>query len=461
MKRRKCELDPAGLCGTSIDTGDVVFGDNEPNLVYIDKVFSFNSDTSCPVVFNLDTRCDTEDFEVKFTTADRGCGCGCNPAELDCNAVFEIERAFAVLHFIETSPPGNISPSQVTIDGEEVDSVEFQNGRYLVGISELASRLQHRRCLDANLPSKNFLLIRDVCTWEIRATYVLEGTVTTGGRTCCFRAEISNEDDGPPTVLPTNCCSSFAIPNFSIPCTQNGIAADVAFHFSGQVKLVNPELKVKCNNRPCPSGFTLEAPGISAEFIPGRNEPTLVFKSKVVLEPKVHVECVRRTLFSINAQEGLLPCESVAGELASERRNTTDPCNNLAGVGFHHANTCTLSSNFGCRRSERVEDVCTSDRNPCRIRDDVCGRNRDDFLEDFCEELCEELRDEIFDEVRGRSCIDFEERHCDDCMGCRGNCFDNQVAGCRDDRFRGCNRDRSVAAARNACQFFGSNGCSW
>ena len=358
MKRRKCELDPAGLCGTSIDTGDVVFGDNEPNLVYIDKVFSFNSDTSCPVVFNLDTRCDTEDFEVKFTTADRGCGCGCNPAELDCNAVFEIERAFAVLHFIETSPPGNISPSQVTIDGEEVDSVEFQNGRYLVGISELASRLQHRRCLDANLPSKNFLLIRDVCTWEIRATYVLEGTVTTGGRTCCFRAEISNEDDGPPTVLPTNCCSSFAIPNFSIPCTQNGIAADVAFHFSGQVKLVNPELKVKCNNRPCPSGFTLEAPGISAEFIPGRNEPTLVFKSKVVLEPKVHVECVRRTLFSINAQEGLLPCESVAGELASERRNTTDPCNNLAGVGFHHANTCTLSSNFGCRRSERVEDAC-------------------------------------------------------------------------------------------------------
>ena len=437
MKRRKCELDPAGLCGTNIDTSDVDFGDREPNLVYIDKVFSFNSDTSCPVFFCLDTRCDSEDFEVKFTTADRGCGCGCNPAELDCNAVFEIEKAFAVLDFIETSPPGSISPSQVTIDGEEVDSVIFQNGRYLVGISELASRLQHRNCLEAGLPSKNFLSIRDVCTWEIRATYVLEGTVTTGGRTCCFRAEIRNADDGPPTVLPATCCSNFAIPNFSVPCTQNGIAADVAFHFSGQVKLVNPELKVKCNSRSCPPPFTLEAPGLSAEFFPGRNEPTLVFKSKVVLEPEVHVESVRRTLFSINAQEGLLPCESVAGELASERRNTTDPCNNLAGAGFHHANTCALNSNFGCRKGDREEDVCESDRNPRRIRDDVCERNRGNFCEEFCEELCEELCEEICDSVGGR--------------------FD----GCRDDRFRGCNHNRSVAGARNACQFFGNNGCSW
>ena len=70
MGNRKCRLEPAGLCGTSIDTENVIFGDREPNLVYMDKVFSFNSDTSCPVFF-LDTRCDSDNFEIKFTTADR------------------------------------------------------------------------------------------------------------------------------------------------------------------------------------------------------------------------------------------------------------------------------------------------------------------------------------------------------------------------------------------------------
>ena len=87
MGNRKCRLEPAGLCGTSIDTENVIFGDRKPNLVYMDKVFSFNSDTSCPVFFFLDTRCDSDNFEIKFTTADKGCGCGCNPYEKDCNAV--------------------------------------------------------------------------------------------------------------------------------------------------------------------------------------------------------------------------------------------------------------------------------------------------------------------------------------------------------------------------------------
>ena len=371
------------------------------------------------------------------------------------------------MDFIGIVPPGNISPSQVTIDGEEVDSVTFENGRFIVGISELVSRLQHPQCIDSNLPSKNFLLIRDICTWEIRATYVLEGTVTSGGRTCCFRAEIRNAEDAPSTVLPTGCCSNFAIPNFSIPCTTNGIAPEIAFHFSGNIKLINPQLKVKCNNRPCPVPVTVEAPGISAEFFPDMNRtPTLVFKSKVALEPTVHVECVRRTLFSVNAQEGIIPCQNIAGELESERRNATNPCNNLSGFGFHHTNTCALPTNFGCRIDSSClrDNTCRDDRNPCRIRDDICSDNRNpcrirdsacgDFRGDFCDELREELIEEICDEIfcrdnrQFRSCVDFERRRCDDWTGCRDTC-DEEAARCR------------PLSARNACQFIGSNGCSW
>ena len=151
MENRRCRLEPAGLCGTSIDTENVIFGDRESNLVYMDKVFSFNSDTSCPVFFFLDTRCDSDDFEIKFTTADRGCGCGCNPCELDCNAVFEIENAFAVLDFIGIVPRN--SPSQVTLTAKKRFS-DFENGRHC-RLSELVSRLQHPQCIDSNLPSKN------------------------------------------------------------------------------------------------------------------------------------------------------------------------------------------------------------------------------------------------------------------------------------------------------------------
>ncbi len=539
MKNKNCELDPAGLCGTSIDTGGVTFDDCEPNLVYIDKVFSFRDDTSSPVLFSLNTRYDTDDFEIKYTSEgkpsrDSDCDCcsccGCcdcccccccdggnanTSCELDCDAIFEIDKAFAVLNFIEAYPPGSIGPCQVTIDGEEVDSVAYQNGRYLVGISELLPRIQHRQCLEAGLPSKNFLQIKDVCQWQIRATYVLEGTVTTGGRTCCFRTEIRNEADAPPTVLPTDCCSSFAIPNFSIPCATNGSVPDIAFHFGGNIKLVNPELKVDCRGRRRPICSDMDEMDMCPDFSRDRGDrndrPTLVFRSKVVLEPKIHAECVRRTLLSVNAQEGLLPCANIAGELDAERRGSVDPCNNLAGRGFHHANTCSLPSNFGCRPNRRgdsrdncrgrgdgcgdsrntcrgrndgcgsnnnpcrVSDICRDNSNPCRIRDDACrdnsnpcripeyscgcDRGRDDLCEDLCQEICEEICDRLSESTGG--CGSNSNWGCGSnsgCgtgsrQGCRTDCRDNW----RNERSAGCNS----ASARNACQYFGSNGCSW
>jgi hypothetical protein len=82
MKNKKTCPSLAGVCGTSIDTGDVTFTGGESNLVYMDKVFSRNRDCACPLIFHLNTGCDPERFDVKFTTADKGCGCGCNPALL-------------------------------------------------------------------------------------------------------------------------------------------------------------------------------------------------------------------------------------------------------------------------------------------------------------------------------------------------------------------------------------------
>ena len=62
---------------------------------------------------------------------------------IDCNAVFEIE-SFCGARFYRHSAAGKYKPFPSHNDGEEVDSVTFDNGRFIVGISELVSRLQHQ-----------------------------------------------------------------------------------------------------------------------------------------------------------------------------------------------------------------------------------------------------------------------------------------------------------------------------
>jgi hypothetical protein len=356
---------------------------------------------------------------------------------LDKNAVFTVENAYAILDFIQVKPPGNIDPSQVTIDGEEVDSVTFLNGRYLINADSILSKVQNELCEDLGLPSKRFLLIRNVCPWKIRATYVIEGTVTTGGRACCFKLEISNADDEPATVIPNGCCSNFAIPDLAIPCVTNGFDPEISFHFTGKIKLVNPEIKVDCGRRP-PMAFSAEGPGICAEFFgPPELGCTVILKSKVVVEPCVNVEVVRRTLFIVNAREGVTPCVHQLAGVQTEDEKRNDPCNNLAGMGF--------KPSHGKGR-----------------HDDCDGQDSDDVLgiEDICEEL-RGVRDNNHchnDDVLGTEdvcgCIDFEERGCDNRCGCDRGC------GCGCDDVRGVNTRRKHQA-RTAFQFNGRNGCSW
>lgn len=460
MDNRLCIPDLASVCGTSIDTGDVDFTGGETNLVYLDKVFSFNKATACPLLFNLNTCNHPEKFDIKFISADTGCGCGCNPAELDKNAVFEIERAFASLDFIDTKPPGNISPAQVTIDGEEVDSVVFENGHYLVGASDLNKQLQKEICEDNNLPTKNFFLIKNVGPFQFRATFILEGKVITGGRSCCFKIEISLDDDEPPFCLPSHCCSSFAVPDLSIPCSANGNAPEIRFHFTGKVKLVNPELKVICGAG-SPLNFSKDGPGLNAElFEPGFTGCTVCLKSNIVVEPSVQVEVVRRTLCIINAREGIIPCQLQAAELEIERKSRKDSCNNVPGCGFreHHDrkdhNDCNDDFSGGDVRGAGdadCPDICS------------CGRNRDNDVRGARDECgCNDDRNNVRgindddDDVFGcrddrrhkknKSCVDFEERGCNDACGCDKGC-----GFFCDDR----SKNRSSFPVR------GCNGCSW
>lgn len=357
MKNKRCKPDSERICGTSIELGDITFSGESPNLVYLDKVFSFNNATSCPLLSCVNTH--KKDFTVMFETENRICGCECDTCEINENSEFIIEKATATLDFIGTMPPGNISPSQVTIDGEPVDSVTFENNRFKVGAADIFASGQKQQCLELGLPTRCFFLVREVGPWQFRATYVLEGLVNSNGKTCRFRAVFSNED-GSFSVIQNN-CANFAIPDMACPCTVNGVTPDLTFQFGGTIKMVNPKLRVQCSRKhqqhhPNAEGFDeacMTCHPISCQPMPCR----LTLCSNLIITPSIQVEVVRKTLFSICAKEALIPCDQeVAGiEEDMEEHDCHRPC----------------------RPSECINVCCNE------IQDDICGNNRSRLFDTF------------------------------------------------------------------------------
>ena len=290
-------------CGTNIDTEGIEFTNQQSNLMLIDKVFSFNKDTASPILFNLNTS--GSNFITELTLD----GCSLFPCTLSSNAVFEIDNSFVAVEFFNTRPPGNINASQVTLDGFPVDSVSFSNGQYTAVTTNVLPRVQKERCLNRNLPTKVFFLISDAGPWDLRATFVLEGTVNTNGRTCRFRLEISSAPDAPNIMLPNGSLSSFAIPNLSLPCIIDGVAPTILFQFNAKVNLINPRLVVNCSTMTTTAGVlgvdSLEkhhccppCPEVGSIF---DNPCRVSLVSAIAVEPVVHVETVRKTLFCVNA----------------------------------------------------------------------------------------------------------------------------------------------------------------
>ncbi len=411
-------------CGTNIDIEGVNFTSKQSNLVHIDKVFSFNEDTASPILFNLNTGTpnnglnsiipNNSDFQVKLFLD--GCDCSIIPCTLTADAVFEIDNSFVVVEYFNTRPPGNINASQVTLDGFPVDSVSYSNGQYTAKTANVLPRVQKDRCLDKGLPTKAFFLIDNAGPWDFRATFVIEGTVTTGGRLCRFRAEISSAPDSANISLPPGSLSSFAIRDLSLPCAINGVAPDINFQFTAKINLVNPRLVVNCGMRPYPYGSEAvgETDESETELNGNRNKHclcllclqcppvispancTVSLVTSLAIEPVVHVETVRRTLFCLDACEGLLPCQG---------------------------------SVTGAEIEEDIEDCIIGgvDRPDCR-----CESN-------------DRINDCVWRRDAGNDCCPVRDE--DDAFYC--GCNDVQGSGRREKH------------QRNAFQFHSSNGCSW
>jgi len=286
------------------------------------------------------------------------------PCTIEENAVFTIDNAFVVVEYFNTRPPGNIDEDQVTVDGFEVDDVIFKNGQYVAKTANVIPRIQKKECLNRDLPTKVFFLIEDAGPWDFRAKFILEGTVNTGGRNCRFCLVISLRDNASNISLPNNSLSDFAIPDLSLPCSINSIAPDIRFQFDANIEMINPRLVANCNHDM--SGVA----GIETDLCDEKhhhhhhnqtspissNTCTVALVTTLAIEPTVHVETIRQTLFCVNACEGLQPCQgSVTAALEEEEEE------------------CDLEDIFGpdcrCRKHDHDDDDDDDDDDVAGIRD--------------------------------------------------------------------------------------------
>lgn len=316
-----------------------------PNLVYMDKVFSFNQAESCPLFLGNVNIGAMSGFRVFFETEDRRSKCTCDSCIIDERAEFIIEKTNATLDFIGVKPPGNIDASQVTICGENPDSIEFANHRYMINAASVTEAAQRIDCLNMGEPSRCMFLIQNAGPWEFRATFALTGLVNSHGRTCRFRAVFTNAD-GPMCTLP-GCCANFAVPELAIPCAINGVAPDINFQFNGCVDLSNPRLVTSCCNT---GGSKHEGTDLACREPKGMQNCMLTLCTNLIVVPKVNVEVVRKTLFSVNGSEVLIPCDqALEGILDIEQ----EPC---------EKQQCLCCRPGSCDKAEYCGDPCRSSR---------------------------------------------------------------------------------------------------
>lgn len=373
-----CTNNLASVCGTAIDIDDLDFAQSRNHLLYVNKVFSKGQGTASPIVFNLttspatfqtqlllsplvspetnnlceeilgvDCHCHHHDHDHSCNgvagTTNWGCNCNCNcgnvlgaaTCQLDENAVFEVLKSHVRVTAFRLANPAGLSPNQVTVDGIPVDSLFNSGDSFEATVTSNLPNILKPPCAENGLPTKAFFLISCAGPWVFKAEFVIEGTVTTNGTTCCFRATFTTLSTTPITSnIPI---SNIAVPKISIPCVSGGMAPRIVFTFSANMSLLNPVITVVSN----PENDTL----------------FLVLRTSVVVEPTVDVQVIKQSLLCLNACEAIFPCEgtesAVESEEEEEELDQECHCGNGTSVesvtdNFNCGNTIAFGTNSSC-----------------------------------------------------------------------------------------------------------------
>ena len=361
-------------CGTVLNLSNLAFHRPEDHLLYMDKVYSKASATACPIVFDLTTTAETYQTQLLLSplhddNSENLCGeifgcCNCNDnchkknicdqirhngrrhncdccgeCVIDETSIFNIINSYVrVLSFQQTVPCA-LTASQVSLNGAIVDTLECQGGLFESTLSQSLSNILSRTCTENALPTKAFFLISQAGPWSYLAEFIIEGTVTTAGKTCCFRATFSPATGAEPTPIATT-TSNLAIPKLSIPCASGSSLPKINFNFGGKISLLNPELTA-----------TNTATGIQ-----------LTLSTTGVAEPEVYAEVVKRTLFCLHAAEAVMPCDGQPIDNSCcqccQTQNQNDNCSNNASSCEYCNPEVVSSENDDClceRISESIE----------------------------------------------------------------------------------------------------------
>ncbi len=305
-----------GICGPSIDTSDVPFGQTEANLVYMDKVYAYDKASACPILETIPATTEwitetiltpaenREDCICGRNSVNMGCGGGCtccctcgSDCTITADAVFNITKSYVIVSGI-TLADGTLTVADVTVDGTAVDSLTQAGGRYTAEVGSLITKINRRICNELSLPSKNFFLITGAGPWTFNGAVVLEGTVNTGGKTCCFVISFRTPEAG----IAITGESTFAIPKLALPCSVGGVSPTIGFGFTGKAYVLSPEITATAGEN---------------------GAVTLSLAGSLVLQPQLNAEVVRKTLFCLNACEAALPCD---GTEAAYELDAEDDC---------------------------------------------------------------------------------------------------------------------------------------
>lgn len=307
------------------------------NVVYLNKVFFDDTNTSCPILFNLTTlpeaftrqitfsplqdRCGCEERDRDRGCGCRGCGCDCGSCGCGCGScgcgscgccdftltedtTFQVEDSRITVTGFALSPSARFDAGDVTIDGFPVTELNLINGQYVADLSGIMDEItrcpdrKDRRSCSCHSDDRcrmdcdndgHFFLAQVPGPWILSAAIILEGTASNGSRTCHFRACFKTRPGSGISGITIPGSDNFAINCVEIPCQAAGISPTLVFDFDACASLLNPRLTAVCTEDAC----------------------TLRLNATLVLTPDIRLQVTRPARFMINAREIELRCDNV------------------------------------------------------------------------------------------------------------------------------------------------------
>ena len=292
------------------------------NKVFLNKIFYESREDSCPLIFDL--QADEENFTQRLelcktnpcgcgTGHDCNCRCGCGCGgdmccdSVNCDSKFTVTNSCVTVNSLRLSDDSGFTAADVTVDGFEVTSLEYADGRYVADLSGVMTEIT--KCPYAPVDrhicggcgtadscpapcgnSGHFILVETQGPWLAYITIALEGFVTTNGRTGNFKLTLKSKAGIPLTVSGSD---NFAVNCAEIPCQAQSISPALVFDFGACAVLLNPEITAASPASGCPEAVNLALTG------------------NLVVTPNMFLQVIRPSLFALNAAEVCVACDDV------------------------------------------------------------------------------------------------------------------------------------------------------